>query len=53
MAEEIHAYLANSLWVCIFLHVLGIAVMSYLHRENLVVGMVSGKKRAPDETVSD
>ncbi len=44
--EEIHGALANATAVLIVLHVLGVLVTSFDHRENLVKGMVTGRKRA-------
>lgn len=46
--EEVHETLANSMLVLIALHVAGVAVASYRHRENLIRSMITGKKRAPE-----
>jgi cytochrome b len=45
--EEIHGALANATVALIALHVLGVLVASFEHRENLVKAMVSGRKRPP------
>jgi cytochrome b len=43
----IHAFLVNLVYLLIGVHLLGVAVMSVLGHENLVVAMVSGRKRVP------
>lgn len=43
--EEIHEVLANGALVLIGLHVVGVALASFEHRENLVKAMINGKKR--------
>jgi cytochrome b len=47
MVEEIHGGLANATLALVLLHVLGVLVVSFEHRENLVKSMISGRKRAP------
>ena len=42
--EEFHGALANATAALIVLHVLGVLVASFQHRENLVKAMLSGRK---------
>jgi cytochrome b len=43
--EEVHEALANATVALVLLHVLGVAVSSFQHRENLVAAMITGRKR--------
>jgi cytochrome b len=44
--EEVHGALANATMGLVALHVLGVLVASFAHRENLVGAMITGHKRA-------
>jgi cytochrome b len=43
--EDIHVVLADSLMVCVLLHLAGVLAMSWQWRENLPWAMLSGRKR--------
>ena len=42
--EELHELAANGMLLVIMVHIAGVAVASWLHRENLVRAMLDGKK---------
>jgi len=43
--EDVHELCANFTLFLVFLHLLGVAFESFLHRENLVKSMIDGNKR--------
>jgi cytochrome b len=45
--KDIHAVLADTLIALVGVHIVAALVMSRLHGENLVLAMVTGRKRAP------
>ena len=45
---NLHAAFAEGLLGLAAIHVLGVLVTSWRHRENLVASMVHGSKRAPE-----
>jgi len=42
----VHAWLAHALIAAVALHLAGVATMSWRWRENLVLAMLTGRKRA-------
>ena len=45
--HDVHAWLAHALIAAVVLHLAGVAVMGWRWRENLVLAMITGRKRAP------
>lgn len=45
--QKAHEFLTDSLLALLALHVGGVVVASVRHRENLVLAMLTGRKRAP------
>lgn len=45
--EELHEAAANTMLAVVVVHIVGVALASRLHRENLVGAMFSGRKAAP------
>jgi cytochrome b len=48
--EDIHETIAGVMLALVGIHVLGVAVASLRHRENLVAAMITGRKRSPGAT---
>ena len=47
-AEESHELLAGAMLAVVGVHLAGVAVASWLHRENLVASMLTGRKKVAD-----
>jgi cytochrome b len=48
LVEKVHEALANVTVALIALHILGVIVVSFEHKENLVKAMITGMKRKLD-----
>lgn len=51
--EEVHEAAANAMLVLAGLHVLAAVIASFRHRENLILAMITGRKRAASGTDID
>ena len=43
--EELHELTANAMLAVVFAHIVGVLLSSYLQGENLIIAMITGKKR--------
>ncbi len=52
LMEELHEGASNGMMAIVLIHIAGVIVSSWLHRENLVLAMITGWKKARRDRVS-
>lgn len=50
--EALHDYISNVMLAMIFMHIAGVLVVSYLQKENLVIAMITGRKRREEPNLA-
>jgi cytochrome b len=51
--EKLHDLSSNAMLAVVFIHIMGVLVVSYLQRENLIVAMITGRKhRGTNQAIS-
>ena len=43
--EDVHEFMTNIMIFLMVLHVGGVVISSWVHRENLILGMITGRKK--------
>jgi len=51
--EKWHGWLADSTLVLVIIHVIGVLYTSRLHKQNLIVSMITGKKTSGDQSTGE
>jgi cytochrome b len=43
--EKLHEFISNAMLAVVFIHIVGVLISNYLQGENLIVAMITGRKR--------